>query len=44
MFEDTIVSNASEGLALLERIIDIIRKLFASLLGSSSETTTEAAE
>ena len=43
MFEESIVSNASEGLALLERIIDIIRKLFASLLGGSSETT-EAAE
>lgn len=42
MFDDSIVKGASDGLDLLERIIDIIMKIFKSLFGGASDTTTEA--
>ena len=45
MFETSIVSSAAEGLDLLERIIDIIRKIFASLLGiGGSDDEPESAD
>lgn len=43
MFNNTgnVIGGADNGIALLERIIDLIIKLFSSLFGGSNSTTTE---
>lgn len=38
------LGGVENGLSFLERIIDIIRRLFAALLGTSAAETTTAAE
>ncbi|MBQ8210309.1 MAG: hypothetical protein IJZ35_07000 [Clostridia bacterium] len=42
MFDNSIVNGAADGLSLLERIIDIIIRLFEALLGGGSSDTTAA--
>lgn len=40
MFNNSIMGGVENGIYYLERIIDLIRNLFAALFGGSSSTTT----